>query len=372
MKKTKNASIILSSLSQKKLEQLLIEINNTPLYFRNSLNLPSYISFGNEIEVNGISVQSAEIVVGMFNDVHDLQGNNEWVAKEDETVDAEITAPILNDESDKWDLFYEMYEVLNGTRAQIAGNTSCHVHYGTHMINTPHKLSLLLKTLVVFEPIIYKFGYGEDDRPRDSICYRPERVNFSMMSTPKQVDRFVSILDNFNYKNPGLMRTFFRNFVAEGLCYRPGFNFRNFDFSKLEYGISFDEPSIDDHLEIRCNNGTLKAEIAQNDINLVAHIIRAVNESMIDEEYVEKEYEKYRRKRYNFMVPYMVIVDEKEGERYNRLLEGFNKIRLNKAMKLADMIFDTDIDKFYFLKQYLKLFDLPKEDVKDILKTKKL
>ena len=31
------------------------------------------------------------------------------------------------------------------------------------------------------------------------------------------------------------------------------------------------------------------------------------------------------------------------------------KVKLEKALKLADMIFDDEVDKWYFLKQYLKL-----------------
>ena len=58
----------------------------------------------------------------------------------------------------------------------------------------------------------------------------------------------------------------------------------------------------------------------------------------------------------------MIIENQEEGMRYNRMLSGFDNIRMDKALKLADMIFLNDIDKFYFLKQYLKLFNA-KEDV---------
>lgn len=362
MKVNKKTNIIVSDLNSDELLLLLKEINKTPLLFRRQLDLPEYISFGNEIELNNLNIASASLTVGLFNDVHELSGKQQFVVKSDQTVDVEITTPILGNDTDRWDLFYDMYDILSNTGATIGGNTSCHVHYGTHMINTPHKLSLLLKTLVVFEPIIFKFGYGEDSLPRELLKYRENYVLFSPMMTPQRVKRFTDALDNFNFKNPGVMNMAFRSFLTCDFGFRPVFNFNNFDFMKLQHKIGFDAPKEDDHIEVRCNNGTLKPEIAQNYINLVAHIIWAVNEDRIDEKYIEEQYLKYKKKKYNFDYHYMIIENQEEGMRYNRMLSGFDNIRMDKALKLADMIFLNDIDKFYFLKQYLKLFNA-KEDV---------
>ena len=50
------------------------------------------------------------------------------------------------------------------------------------------------------------------------------------------------------------------------------------------------------------------------------------------------------------------------------MLNGFGKIKLEKALKLADMIFDTETDKYYFLKQYLKLFQADPEYIRGLVK----
>ena len=50
------------------------------------------------------------------------------------------------------------------------------------------------------------------------------------------------------------------------------------------------------------------------------------------------------------------------------MLNGFGKIKLEKALKLADMIFDTETDKYYFLKQYLKLFRAEPEYISGLVK----
>ena len=38
-----------------------------------------------------------------------------------------------------------------------------------------------------------------------------------------------------------------------------------------------------------------------------------------------------------------------------------NEIYLNDALEFADLIFDNNLDKVYFLRQYLKSFEVSKE-----------
>ncbi len=364
----KKDNIILSSLSNSELQDFFQKANSTPLFMRRKLNLADYISFGNEIEINGLSLATTSMVVTLFNDVHNLEGNERFSAVKEDTAFAEVVTPVLTNRTAHWKLLGEMYDTLYETGATISGNTSSHLHFGTHKINTPEKLSLLLKTLVVFEPIIFKFGYGKDLGPRLFMTFRDEKVTFSPMMSPKRVRNFTDVLDYYSYASPGVMRSHFVDFLATDLRFRPVYNFNNFDFSKLQYSIESDIPSEYDHFEIRCFNGTLEPEVTQNNINLIGHIIMAVVEDRIDKDYVLEEYKKYKVKRYDFDVPFALFDSEKTGPQYNRLLNGFNKIKMDKALKLADMIFDTEIDKLYFVKQYLKLFETEPEYVRSLCK----
>ena len=366
----KSKNIILCEMSDSELLELFKKINVSPLRFRKQLNLSDNVSFGNEIEVNSIPLDKAILLTELFNDIYCLENNDRYVVHQEETADAEIVTPILQNNEQHWDTFFEMYAMLYETGATIAGNTSSHLHIGSHKINTPAKLSLLLKTLVVFEPIIFKFGYGYNDAPRAYLKYRDnEHCVFSPMMTPKRVRVFTDQLDKYNFKSPGTMQGYFRDFLSTELMFRPVYNFKNFDFEKLHYGISLDNPG-EDHFEVRCFNGTLRPEIAQNNVNLIGSIVEAVITGRIDENYVLTEYEKYKKKRYNFDYKFARIDDEKVGEQYNRLLNGFNKIKMDKALKLADMIFKTDLDKCYFLKQYLKLFRAEPEYVESLMQEK--
>ena len=60
-----------------------------------------------------------------------------------------------------------MYRVLYATGATIAGNTSSHIHIGSNLINTPEKLSLLLKTK--FDIKIVHYFNREDFHPMPSV-----------------------------------------------------------------------------------------------------------------------------------------------------------------------------------------------------------
>ena len=288
----KEGNVVLSSLSKKDLISLFSKINEMPLTFRRRLNIPNNISFGNEIEINGIPLDRAVLITELFNDVAALYDDDRYVVHQEETAEAEIVTPVLTNEVWHWATFKEMYDTLYETGATIGGNTSSHIHIGSHLINTPEKLSLLLKTLVVFEPIIFKFGYGYLDKPRDFLTSRIEHSIFSPMMTPKRVSLFTDELDHYNHGAQGVMRAKFLDFVKPDLRFRPVFNFKDFDFSKIHYGIEMDEPNQHDHFEVRCFNGTLRPEIAQNNINLITSIVAAVINGKIDEEYIKREYDK--------------------------------------------------------------------------------
>lgn len=358
----------LSLLNRSQLLDFLGFVNNEQLLFRDKLDISDIVSYGNEIEVNDIELLMMKDVVLYFNKEHGLSGDSAYEAHEEMTASSEVVTPILQNSTKSWSIFYDMYRNLNMCGATISGNTASHIHVGTHQINTGHKLSLLLKTLVVFEPIIFKFGYGMGNVPRDIIRCVGYNSNYAMMMSPIRINQFIKDIEKCISKGKGFDYEYFKTFLALDLDYRPAFNFKDFDYDKLNYELPVTGPKTFDNIEFRCFNGTLQPEIAQNNINLIAHIIEAVATGMIDEDYIEEEYKRYKKKTYNFDVWKAVILDEKEGVRYNRLLDGFGKVKLDKAIKLADMIFRNDLDKVYFLKQYLKLFQVSEEEIKKLIK----
>ena len=96
-------------------------------------------------------------------------------------------------------------------------------------------------------------------------------------------------------------------------------NFRHYDTLKT--------------IEFRCPNGTLNPVIWQNNINTVTKLMLAARNKKIDEDFLDYKL-------------------EKEPDKFTLL---------PKALELADIIFDNDLDKMYFLKQYKKDFSFIEE-----------
>jgi len=366
LKVTTSTDIKVSELTDYNLNDLFFDLNTMKLEFRNELTLSSDSTFGNEIEVNDLSLNAAEAIVENFNDTHLLNPTHSYDAHEELTASAEIVTPIMKDDEEDWENFYEMCNTINMCGATYGNNTSSHIHVGTHLIDTPEKLSLLLKTLVVFEPIIFKFGYGYDENPRSFITYQPHAANYSMMMSPRRTNKFIEYLDSPLNNNDVMMELYFNSFLAPNLKIRNVFNFFKFDFEKF-YHDSLGIVSERDHMEVRCFNSA-PPEIVQNNINLICHIIECVANDKIDKKYVLSEYEKYKKKRYDFDYFCTTFETDEKGLQYNRLLNGFNKVKLEKALKLADMIFDNELDKYYFLKQYLKLYNKDDEYILSLTK----
>lgn len=355
--------VLFKDISKNSLTELFYYLNGMRMEYRKKLNLPDFITFGNEIEVNDIILDDAKAIVKEFNSDRHLSKNDSFDTREELTCDSEIVTPIMTDSIKYWDLLYDMYLLLDNEGATFSYNTSSHVHMGTKCIDSKEKLSLLLKTLVVFEPIIFKFGYGRDDLPREYMTYMPHGSNYSMIMSPKRVRDFLEYLDRKNIDGKEL-NAMLDTFLNMDIRVRSAFNFRQFNFPKLYSSEYQDAP---DHMEFR-NFNSADPIVVQNNIDLCGHIFLAVVNGKIDKEYVKAEYEKYKKKRYCFDEYCGVLDVDTTGAQYNRILNGYNKVKLDKAFKLADMIFDDDISKFHFLKQYLKLYHRDDEYIKSLEK----
>lgn len=357
----KNATII-SKLPKDKLSELLSRIQSEDFVFRKKLNIPTIYSFGNEIEFNCYFEQDVPQFVNVFNDEHALYEEDRYESRYEMTAGGEIVTPILTDEQYHWVMLDYMLRDLKKKEATISDNTASHLHFGTHMINTPEELSLLIKTLVVFEPIIFRFGYGFSENPRSFIEATKDKKNYSMIMSPELVSKFVYTLDHFEKDNQRKMLKEFYNFTEPSYRFRPVFNFNRFDFRKFWRSQINEVPSIYDNMEVRCFNGTLDTRIVQNNVNLIIGILKAVHEGKIDKKYIEREYAKYIKQHYNFLYSVTsTLYTFEDVDEYNRILHSFSEIDFDKAYKLAEMIFDKDIDKLLFMKQYLKMFGEKKE-----------
>ena len=101
-------------------------------------------------------------------------------------------------------------------------------------------------------------------------------------------------------------------------------------------------------IEFRSPNGTLEEVIWQNNINFFGKLIEAALNTDLDMEKI------------NYYID-MVKTDD--------LINEYSKVNFSNALELADMIFEKNIDKLTFLKQYIK--DGKKSQSKSLVRSKK-
>lgn len=58
------------------------------------------------------------------------------------------------------------------------------------------------------------------------------------------------------------------------------------------------------------------------------------------------------------------IVEARERMNEQNLFLDYNLVYLNQALEFVDLIFENNLDKIYFLKQYLKSFEIDNKPLK--------
>lgn len=379
------SGLLVANLGKKDLDEYLNYINSIPFVKRDSLNLPKDLTFGCEIEVDKIPFSNANGIVSYYNAI--FKNMDPYSCFEDGSVDSEFITPICRDCEAEWNRMDFILNDLKNRGAKISGRTSGHVHIGTHGIDSKEKLGNLVKILCVFEPLFFRFGYGfKNNAEYFHYCWpQINRSTYTRVMDPQDVDKFMKFLENKNASDYDFCRAYL-NFLHCEVFTRPVFNFRNFDYEKLVNFLAVDKANNDlyhqniistvfprgDHLEVRCFSGTLDTTIWQNNVDLILRVIYAVANNLVDMDYIDYHFARYRRNRYIF---YKNLQDyscqnclEKHAE-YNAFVDSYSDCNPDMALWFADQFYtifsEDEIAKEYFLKQYFKLFG------KDSLKLKK-
>lgn len=347
----------LVELNHNDLLSLLLSINKEPLKYRNKLNIRNNIYFGNEIEVDNIEATDGYEIVDRINDRYLSGEKNQLYVSNENTCDCEIVTPPLNNTEYNWRLLKYIYETISSYGARIHYNTSSHIHISSDLINTKQKLTTFLKIIFTFEDIIFKYSYGYQNAPRKYITAIQKPI-YAALLLPDDIKRYIKALDDNDLK---LGAHLVHMKTAHRLNY---VNFKYFNIDKILYN-----KDKNDHIEFRSFNGTLYPEITQNNINLVASIIQTIDDNTINIDLLNHLYniELEKKEKYNGIIKDVAIdLHNEYNDDYNDLLNSYSIPNIKKATIFADMFFKEEIDKYYFLKQYLKLFNKNEESIKKI------
>ena len=294
------------------LQELVTEIENYYLLYRNKLNLPDFVTFGVEIEY--------ENLLKTFVDKYVTKNLESWDSKYDLSVKlgGEISSPILHNDLESWQELKQICDYLKKKKADTGVNTGGHIHVGAHLLGEDIKnWQTFIKIYIAYEHILFRFLYGDKINARKSLNeYAPPTADLLYNKIEK--------LDNYK-----------RITELTGLELGNRFKALNLNNAYL-YNIYTQERK--NTIEFRSGNSTTDAIIWQNNINAVCSLMLAPTRNMIDNDFID------------YKLKHRIVSSNEDYYLYN-------EIHLQDALEFADMIFDNNLDKVYFLRQYFKSFE---------------
>ncbi len=309
---------LFNKLNSYDLQELLYYIDNYYLSLRTTLGLDKNDTFGTEIEFEDtiLLAMSHYLIDGL----RELKLQDTWRLKYDASLfnGGEISSPILTDDEVSWENLNNICYLI-GQNADIGDNCGGHIHIGTQALGDNYESWYnFIKLWSTYENVIFRFIYGE---------YLTPRQNLETYAPP-----IAAILTNDYAELISKNETEIRNIAIKlGHARHQAINFLSASDLK-------NKKNKRNTIEFRCPNGTLDPIIWQNNINLLMKLLTYSKSSRYNDDVISK------RQKLN-------------GNQYNNL-NLYNEIYLDQALELTDMIFTNNLDKIYFLRQYLKSFDI--------------
>ena len=299
----------LSKMDKATIKQLLSALDDYYLELRSHLKIPK-ITFGIEIEIEHTRTRRIKRKIA-----HNNLDN--WKVTGDVSLNdgCEIVSPILTNAYSCYKEIEKVCEIASNN-GEIDKNSAGHIHISTQSLGGDNKDNWinLAGFWSAYENIFYRFLYGEYLTPRSSI----EKYAKPMASS------LFSCYENMKNRNDKFI-TAKRVVCIIRITRDYAINFAHV-YNDLDYNLDTS------NLEFRCPNGTVDPVIWQNNINLLSHILEYSSSPKFNRDLIEKR--------------------GKNVDRYN--LSEYNRIDLEEALEVCDLLFNDNIDKLYFLRQYLK------------------
>ena len=313
---------IFSSLNSKELQDILNMINNYNLEYRDFLNLHKDITFGVEIECEQTSEKINKGKIDSLNPFYN------WSCSYDGSLrhGIEVKSPILKDNIQSWIDLYKMCNYL-ATKSNTLEEAAAHVHVGAHILKEDNQNWVnFLRLYSTYENIIFRFGYGEDLKSR-------KHLKDYSLPVSRSVWERADIIEKYNIDYPKMVDLL--------KCKRTKYLSLNLN-NLIKRCNKYEKYNT---IEFRFANGTLNPIIWQNNINLFCHMLTYSLNSNFDNDTINNRHK--------------IIADDLEN------LYLYNEIYLDQALEFVDLVFNNNLDKVYFLRQYLKGYELENEYIKE-------
>lgn len=319
---------MLSMMTKKDINEILLYLDRYYLEYRNLLGISSDITFGMEIEMEHFKGGVADFWPFEV-EINRIVGNNDWTVKNDITLTwgRELATEIYNDSIKTWEDIRNVCEFCQ-LYGEIGIKCAGHINIGSQIFgNESLYWYRFLKLWGIYENIIYRFGYGEYLTHFPFISYSAKPLAKVISD---KMDLFESKINMgaFDVLNCLFDRGTNIDFLKKNaVSFLMMYNFENYNVLQENCRV-----------EIRNFLGTLDEIIWQNNVYFIVSLMLYCKNDKFDEDILNK-----RR----------LEVDGIFGD-----LDAYSKVYLDQALELSDLIFNNNIDKIYFLRQYLKSFEV--------------
>lgn len=308
---------LFSQFSELDKKELISFLDNFYLHYRNNLNFnDNTLTFGIEIEFEKILLEEVEQLL--------INSNlKNWLTKKERSIitGGEINSTILNDNQTNWLEIKKVCSILKENNAKISENCGGHVHFGSNILGDNYNSWLtFIKCIIAFEKVLFRFGYGEEVKERHSVRKFAYPVSYLLKE--------ILYSDNIDFNNINTEKLL--DIIKDRTSKRSSVSFQKICIKNLD--------NIKNNtIEFRFPNGTIEEIIWQNNINTLGKLLLAVKNDKIDIDVID-----------------FLLKNIQKENNINVLLMDYGSIHLNTALLFCDMIFDNDLDKLYFLRQYIK------------------
>lgn len=310
---------IISQMNNSDRVYLMMALRKYLLELRKTININKNIKFGTEIEFEDANREKIEI------NLYSTFPNYEWIVKDDASLykGAEAVSKVLTDTEDTWNNLSTACKIILNN-AKIVNGASAHIHICMNILgNNPKYWRNFAKLWMTYENVIFRFLYGEYTSPREGIEKYAKPISKIL------IDDFNRIEDRSNMKTANYMM----KVLNAGDDRRRAINFTNASNTPL---YNFNIETVKNTIECRVANGTFNPIIWQNNINLLTKLLEYAKREDFNDELLDIRLKE-------------IISKEIPGSIYK-----YSQIQTESAIELADLIFDNNLDKIYFLRQYFK------------------
>lgn len=320
-----NDNVKLSSLNNSDRLNVLFQLNRYYLELREELGISNNITFGLEIEFENANREIIE------EDLANRFPDNSWLVVDDGSLynGGEVRSPKLIDNKQSWIDLSMVCDVVS-KNAFVLDNSSAHVHIGMHILgNNPKYWGNFAKLWMAYENVIFRFLYGEYVSPRNGIMEQARPISLDL------IGKFDS--GRIDAREKERTASYMFKLLDAGENYKErrkrAVNFTNVSgIAPYMYNSVGDKRTI----EFRSPNGTFDPVIWQNNINLLVHLFMYAKSDKFDEDLIIRR------------------MKQLVSEDIPNNIRKYSRIYNEQAIELADLIFDKNLDKLYFLRQYIK------------------